>query len=262
MSARSSTVTPTLTLPHQGGGNDGGRENDGWGEDDGWKGSDGFTLLEVMIALAILSIALVALGDINGTAVQMHQYASRSTVATFLARTKMQEIEDELQKDGFSDFDDSKDGNFDEAGWSEYRWVAKILKPDIQVDASQLMSMIGGATGLDLGPSGGKGSSAPAAGSSGKSSGVLAAAGPFAGMVQAQLTNLLEELKHSVREVKLTVRWKDGSREQKMEVATHLVILPGMVNKSGPTAHQLGAPLGRPIFTPKVPAVEEPDPWE
>src|SRR5207237_5110770 len=42
----------------------------------------GFTLLEVMISLAILAIALVAISGLNGGAVAMHAYGRRATEAT------------------------------------------------------------------------------------------------------------------------------------------------------------------------------------
>ena len=66
----------------------------------------GFTLLEVMISLAILAISLVAISGLNGGAVAMESYARRATEATLLLRGKMNDVEEQLQKDGFSDFDD------------------------------------------------------------------------------------------------------------------------------------------------------------
>ena len=39
----------------------------------------GFTLLEVMISLAILAVSLVAISGLNGGAVAMESYARRAT---------------------------------------------------------------------------------------------------------------------------------------------------------------------------------------
>ncbi len=211
----------------------------------------GFTLLEVMISLAILSVALVAIGDVNGTAVRMHQYAKQSTVATLLARAKMEDLEEKLQKDGFSDFDDELDGTFDDEGWPEYRWSADILKPDIQLDAGQLMSMIGGVTGIDMGQLMAS-SSRPTTSGVG---GLLAAAGPFAGIIQSQITAFVEELKKSVREIHLTVSWGSGAGEHKLEVATHMVILPGMIGKTSP-----GTTAPNTLPTPNIPGMQPPVP--
>src|SRR5690606_16887681 len=48
----------------------------------------GFTLLEVMIALAILGMSLMAIFQLNSQAVAMHAYTKRLTVASMLARAK------------------------------------------------------------------------------------------------------------------------------------------------------------------------------
>ncbi|HYV65609.1 MAG TPA: prepilin-type N-terminal cleavage/methylation domain-containing protein, partial [Myxococcales bacterium] len=94
----------------------------------------GFTLLEVMISLAILAVSLVAISGLNGGAVAMEAYSRRATEATLLLRAKMNDLEDQLHKDGFSDFDDDKRGTFEEEGAPDYAWRAEILKPDVQID--------------------------------------------------------------------------------------------------------------------------------
>jgi prepilin-type N-terminal cleavage/methylation domain-containing protein len=76
----------------------------------------GFTLLEVMIAMAILSVALVALAGINSGAMNMHAYSKRLTVATFLARSKMADLEQKLQSEGLPADDEADDGTFEEEG--------------------------------------------------------------------------------------------------------------------------------------------------
>ena len=233
-----------------------------------------------MISLAILSVALVAIADVNGTAVKMHAYAKSSMIATFLARSKMEDLEEKLQKDGFSDFDDRVDGNFDDEGWPEYRWSAAILKPEISLDAGQLMSMVGGATGLDLSSLSGGGASSSAASSSSSAGGATGAlgglGGPFAGLIQSQLKSFIEEMKNSVREVHLTIYWKAGGEEDKLEVATHVVILPGMVNKTSAPGAAPGATPGAiqglppgvampnqfNTFQPPRGPTHEEDPWE
>jgi len=80
------------------------------------RGESGFTLLEVMISLAILAVSLVAISGLTGGAVAMEAYSRRATEATLLLRAKMTDLEDQLHKDGFSDFDDEKRGSFEEEG--------------------------------------------------------------------------------------------------------------------------------------------------
>src|SRR5690606_3778714 len=66
----------------------------------------GFTLLEVMVAMAILAVSLVAIIGINGGTVRSHGYAKRLTIATMLARSKMADIETHFFHEGFtSQFD-------------------------------------------------------------------------------------------------------------------------------------------------------------
>lgn len=48
----------------------------------------GFTLLEVVVAMAILGLSLMAIFDLNAGAVSMHTYAKKVTVASLLARSK------------------------------------------------------------------------------------------------------------------------------------------------------------------------------
>lgn len=233
----------------------------------------GFTLLEVMISLAILAVALVALSDLNGTAVQMHAYARRATAATFLLRSKMLDLEEQLHKDGFSDFDDEKHGTFEDDGAPEYTWRAEIIKPNIKLDASQLLSMLGvdgkggkngstssSSSGAPSGPLGALGGLAGglfggAAGAGGAGAGLgLAAMGPMAAMVQGQATQLIETLKKSVREVRLTITWRDGKDERSISASQQLVILPESVGKAGQTITpgSLGkpAPVGGPATLP------------
>ncbi len=219
----------------------------------------GFTLLEVMISLAILAIALVAIGDLNGGAVQMHYYARRATQATLLLNGKMLDIEDELQKDGFHDFDDEKHGTFDEEQQPDYSWKAEILKPDIQLDENSLLGMLGlggnssssssssqssgGLAGLGAGGAGiqaalqtaAQGLSAAGMGNLQALSGAggLQAMGPMAGLLQGQAKTFIEQIKKSVREVRLTVSWKDGKNERQISASQTLVILPEMVGKAG-----------------------------
>jgi general secretion pathway protein I len=53
----------------------------------------GFTLLEVMIALAIVSVALVALLGLGNRTLGVHDRLERLTRATLLAQRKMTEVE-------------------------------------------------------------------------------------------------------------------------------------------------------------------------
>ena len=208
----------------------------------------GFTLLEVMISLAILAVGLVAISDLNGGAVAMHAYARRATEATLLLKGKMLDLEDDLHKDGFHDFDDEKHGSFDDLGSPDFTWKAEIIKPDIQIDPSQMLNMLGvgdksGGGKKTSGPTGLAGAANSLAqqlqGGGGALAGGGAAAmmgGPLAGMLQAQAKTFIETLKKSVREVRLTVSWQDGKSQRSISASQEIVILPESVGTAGQTA--------------------------
>src|SRR6266852_6126185 len=205
--------------------------------------SRGFTLLEVMISLAILAVSLVAISGLNGGAVAMEAYSRRATEATLLLRAKMNDLEDQLHKDGFSDFDDDKRGTFEEEGAPDFAWRAEILKPDVQIDPAQLLAMLGVGQAKTPGGSSSSGGNNPltqglaaaatAMGATGMSGPTAATGGPLAGLLQGQAQGFIETLKKSVREVRVTVTWKDGKEERSISASQEMVILPETVGKAG-----------------------------
>ncbi|MGZ6143150.1 MAG: type IV pilus modification PilV family protein [Myxococcales bacterium] len=232
----------------------------------------GFTLLEVMISLAILAVALVSISDLNGGAVAMHAYGRRATEATLLLRGKMLDVEDDLQKKGFSDFNDEQHGTFDEEGSPDYAWSAEILKPDVQLDPAQLLGMLGvGGQGGAQQQQGGIGAAASALaaqlggaqgalqGLQGMQGGGAAAmmSGPLGGMLQGQAKTFIETLKKSVREVRMTVSWQDGKQKRDVTASQIIVILPesiGAADKTQPVQqlpNQQQQQLGQVPLAPK-----------
>ena len=101
----------------------------------------GFTLLETVIALAILGLALMAIFDLNAGAVANHAYTKKLTVATLLARSKMTDLEQKLYDDGFSNDDDEESGDFSDEGWSTFKWRAKIIAPTAYCSSASLSSI-------------------------------------------------------------------------------------------------------------------------
>ncbi len=57
------------------------------------KTNKGFTLLEVLVALAVLAIALISIFKLQGQTIQMSAKARFLTLAPHLAETKLAEIE-------------------------------------------------------------------------------------------------------------------------------------------------------------------------
>jgi general secretion pathway protein I len=207
----------------------------------------GFTLLEVMISLAILAVGLVAISSLNGGAVAMHAYGRRATEASLLLRGKMLDVEDELQKNGFSDFNDEKHGDFADEGVPDYAWSAEILKPDVQLDPGQLLNLVSGGSASGGASAGGQG--APSNPVAAGATGMLA--GPMAGMLQTQAKTFIETLKKSVREIRLTVSWPDGKDRRSVSASQIVVILPQSVGQTQTPAPQAPQqPLPPPGFRP------------
>ena len=221
---------------------------------------DGFTLLEVVVAMAILGLALLAIFDLNAGAVASHAYVKRITVATQLARSKMTDLEQELYDKGFELDDVERSGDFAAEGWNGFTWKARILAPHTAgVSADKLLEALfalppgeggglaslfalggadGGLSGLASAFSGGVSNSPLPPGATGPSG--TQALGPFASLAQTQVTQLLDQIRRGVREVRLTVSWKDGTRAESLDVVTHVVSLLQGSDRNGTP----GVPLG------------------
>ena len=99
----------------------------------GWKGlkvkvnsSSGFTLLEVMIAMAILAIALVAVFQSQSQSISMVGQARFATTASLLAQSKMAEVETmdpgEINADS-GDFGDD---------FPDYSWKVDLTETQVE----------------------------------------------------------------------------------------------------------------------------------
>jgi general secretion pathway protein I len=214
----------------------------------------GFTLLETVLGLAILGLALMAIFDLNAGALANHAYSKRLTVASLLARSKMTDLEQELYDKGFSADDDEQSGDFSDEGWPSFKWRARILAPRTTgVDPMQLMSALfnlpldGSGTGLAALFGGGAGAAGGAAAGGPMGGMAGAAAGPLAGMMGQQMQQMVDQLGKAVREVHLTVSWKDGRNVESVDVVTHVVSLgPGSDRNglAGPAAAQANGQQG------------------
>ncbi len=79
-----------------------------------------FTLLEIMVALAIIGIAMVSLLSLGNRSIGVHDRLQRMTQATLLAQKKMAESELEARSRGVEQLADNA-GEFAEP-FSDYRW--------------------------------------------------------------------------------------------------------------------------------------------
>jgi general secretion pathway protein I len=164
-------------------------------------GEAGFTLLEVMIASAIMLIAFSAILMIESSSIDASLKSKRLNTVTMLAKTKMIETEMEIEGKSFSEIPKEKSETFKEP-YQDYRWKRVIKEITIPNFAASVTS---------------------GAASSGGSEGGNASGG---GEAQDRLGKLVTNyLSKAVREVTLTVTWKSGKGEQSYQIATYWVNL-------------------------------------
>jgi prepilin-type N-terminal cleavage/methylation domain-containing protein len=155
----------------------------------------GFTLLEALIAIAILAGLMTAIFGVQASAIQGVRYARDLQVAALLARAKMLEIEWKLKKNGFTISDMAMEGDFSDAEAERFSWRAEIRR--VKPEAFEQVAL--GAGGGSENP-------------------LVAAFAPAIKMIGQQLAD-------QVREVRLWVRWKDGVYDESFDVVTHIVQL-------------------------------------
>lgn len=231
-----------------------------------------FTLLEVMVALSILALSLTAIFSINSSSVYGHVYAKKLTVATLLARSKMTDIEQQLFDKGFQTDDDEDAGDFSDEGWPSYKWRAKIVAPKTNgMSPDQLIGAIfnlpmGGGDSKDGSGGGGimsamasmfgggkpPGNLPGAGGAPGLSGAMAGMMGPAAGLMQTQFQQIVDLLTKSVREVHLTVTWKEGKITESFDIVTHVISMgPGSDRNGGAMAQALAQATGNPNAGPQ-----------
>jgi general secretion pathway protein I len=172
----------------------------------------GFTLLEVMIALAILGMALTVLSRSQQNSIRAANRAKWMTVAVMLARYKMVEVEDTLFEEGFSDFEEEEEGDFEEEGFERYSYTLIVDKIELpaSMDANALSTMMGGDEDDDERDESKGGLQPP-----GPTSGMMAVG---ASMLAKQFEMIRNVLEQSIRRVQLSVQWPEGSQTKEVTV--------------------------------------------
>jgi len=127
----------------------------------------GFTLLECMIALLLVSTALIIVVESQSFAVDVEERTARMNVATMLCREIMTELELRMDKEGFGELEVSETGDYVDnrydGKFDDYRWEYEVEKVDLDEmpDLTQLMGLAdegseaaGDALGVDTGGGG------------------------------------------------------------------------------------------------------------
>lgn len=165
----------------------------------------GFTLLEIMVAIAILSITLVVLLSIVTNNVRATNHAKMTTAATLLARTKMVDIEDYILDNGFTENTETKSGTFKELGYWQFRWESTIERIDLPSDLAQ------------------QGKDKAADQSMDAKDPMSMLTGFMGGMMSSFIEPVRVGLQESVRKVTVRILWDEhGRRDQSFEVVQYL----------------------------------------
>ncbi len=175
------------------------------------KTTSAFSLLEVMVAMAILSVGLVSLLQVQTRSAQLAIEAREMTVATMLARGKLYDCQTDLMKKGFSIGDYDESGNFDDEGYPTFFWECHAYKPEMPT-GDGVGDMSGAASALGMAPGGD-------AAASGQPQG----ADMGMGMIAPVLQQMASVMGDSLRELVIIVRWGTAVEQQEMRVTTHLV---------------------------------------
>ena len=157
----------------------------------------GFTLLEVMVSLAILAGGMVVMLQAQTRSIELAQEAHFLTVSSQLARAKLYDCETDLQRRGFSIGDYDEEGDFSEEGFDAFFWECHAYPMDIPAPGSDDIASAGGDDERDT------------------SMGL--------GMIAPFMENLGNALKDSIRELVVIVRWKNENVMDEMRLTTHVI---------------------------------------
>ncbi|HEY1098567.1 MAG TPA: prepilin-type N-terminal cleavage/methylation domain-containing protein [Myxococcota bacterium] len=200
-----------------------------------------FSLLEVMVAMAILSVGLVSLLQVQSRSAQLAIEAREMTVATMLARGKLYDCQTDLAKKGFSVGDYDESGNFDDEGYPTFFWECHAYKPEMPVGEG-VGDMGSAASAL------GMGTASAAAGTAGQAGAQPQGADMGMGMIAPVLQQMSSVMGDSIRELVIIVRWGIGADQQELRVTTHMVDkgpINNVANMIQQQTKQLGALTGQ-----------------
>jgi prepilin-type N-terminal cleavage/methylation domain-containing protein len=167
-------------------------------------GAAGFSLLEVLVSLAILAMTLVVLSRIVTGNVVAANHARMTTAATFLARSRISMMEQSLLEYGFGELDGEDDGTFSEEGFPKFRWYSYVERIELPANAGQEVQDVANQQTLSNNP-------------------MEMLSGFMGGFMSTLMEPIRLGLQESVRKLTVKVMWDEpGKPEQSFEVVTFL----------------------------------------
>jgi prepilin-type N-terminal cleavage/methylation domain-containing protein len=161
---------------------------------------EGFSLIEVLVSLAILGMALVIVSRIVTGNVRATHHSRMTTAATFLARTRISMMEQSLQEYGFAELDGEDTGNFAEEGFPSFRWYTNVERIELPADATQKVQQVANKATVSNNP-------------------LEMLSGFMGGFMSTLMEPIRLGLQESVRKMTVRVKWNEaGKPEQSIEV--------------------------------------------
>ncbi|MEI6080509.1 MAG: prepilin-type N-terminal cleavage/methylation domain-containing protein [bacterium] len=171
----------------------------------------GFTLIEVMIALMILAITLIALSSGQGVALSSTRKAKLTTMATIAAKNMMADIEIMSEVKGVTyvkDLGEKAEGEFTDDEYKGWKWTREVK--EVTFPLSAIMKMF---TAQEKAAGESEGEQTPLGG------------GAEAQILDLVSTNIEKLMKDSIREITVTVSWpvKAGKAFSSMKLVYYVV---------------------------------------
>lgn len=165
----------------------------------------GFSLLEVLVSLAILGMSLVIVSRIVTGNVRATHHARMTTAATFLARTRIALMEQSLQEYGFAEMDGEDVGDFSREGFPNFRWYTKVERIELPADSTQKMQQASSKQMVNT------------------NNPMEMLSGFMGGFMSTLMEPIRLGLQESVRKITVRVKWNEaGKPEQTMDVVLFL----------------------------------------
>ena len=163
------------------------------------RASHGFSLLEVLIALAILGMSLGVLLQSQAQSLDATGRARDYNIASTLMRLKLVDIEAEVLEDGFVIGSVESEGDFADDGFPDFQWKAKVseIEMDLTSISSLCESMMGSGEGDDLG-----GDDAMAGG--------MTCESLLGGAAGSVLQSVSDDLTRGMRAIEVRIEWKNA----------------------------------------------------
>ena len=152
------------------------------------KQNKGFTLVEILVALIIFSSTAMILSNIRSGNLQRMEKIQHYRKAIELLENKMTELEFEWGKKALHTIPDSEEGDFENE--KNFSWSVKTQALQL-TDYQQLLSLAGEEVNNE--------------------------------MVQQVMNNIQQLLSSSILEVKLTVHFKQNTKQNSYSLSTYIV---------------------------------------